>query len=301
MKNALELQNVSKSFKGFEMKDMTFSLPEGCILGLVGKNGAGKSTTIRLIMDMIHKDNGTIYVLGKNIEEDFTETKQDIGVVLDEPSFPEYVTADQMNNIMKNIYRNWDEKRYYELIDQFELPKWKKQFKNYSKGMKKFKIPTKKTIGAFSKGMKMKLAIAVALSHHAKLLILDEPTSGLDPFMRDEILDILYEFTREEDQSVLISSHIISDLERLCDYIAYIDQGSLKLYEEKDCLIEQYGILKCSKEELKEFDEQAVKGVRENPYGVEALVDRSKMPKDYETDMATLEEIIVFLSKGQEE
>ena len=160
MKNALELQNVSKSFKGFEMKDMTFSLPEGCILGLVGKNGAGKSTTIRLIMDMIHKDNGTIYVLGKNIEEDFTETKQDIGVVLDEPSFPEYVTADQMNNIMKNIYRNWDEKRYYELIDQFELPKWKKQFKNYSKGMK------------------MKLAIAVALSHHAKLLILDEPTSG---------------------------------------------------------------------------------------------------------------------------
>lgn len=155
MKNALELQNVSKSFKGFETKDMTFSLPEGCILGLVGKNGAGKSTTIRLIMDMIHKDSGTIYVLGKNIEEDFTETKQDIGVVLDEPSFPEYVTADQMNNIMKNIYRNWDEKRYCELIDQFELPKWKKQFKNYSKGMK------------------MKLAIAVALSHHAKLLILD--------------------------------------------------------------------------------------------------------------------------------
>ena len=118
MKNALELQNVSKSFKGFEMKDMTFSLPEGCILGLVGKNGAGKSTTIHLIMDMIHKDSGTIYVLGKNIEEDFTETKQDIGVVLDEPSFPEYVTADQMNNIMKNIYRNWDEKRYYELIDR---------------------------------------------------------------------------------------------------------------------------------------------------------------------------------------
>lgn len=234
-------------------------------------------------MDMIHKDSGTIYVLGKNIEEDFTETKQDIGVVLDEPSFPEYVTADQMNNIMKNIYRNWDEKRYYELIDQFELPKWKKQFKNYSKGMK------------------MKLAIAVALSHHAKLLILDEPTSGLDPFMRDEILDILYEFTREEDQSVLISSHIVSDLERLCDYIAYIDQGSLKLYEEKDCLIEQYGILKCSKEELKEFDEQAVKGVRKNSYGVEALVDKLKMPKDYKTDMATLEEIIVFLSKGQEE
>lgn len=283
MRNALELKNVSRSFTGFEMKDMTFSLPEGCILGLVGKNGAGKSTIIRLIMDMISKDSGTIHVLGKNIEDDFTETKQDIGVVLDEPAFPEYVTADQMNKIMKNIYRNWDEKRYYELIEQFELPKWKKQFKNYSKGMK------------------MKLAIAVALSHHAKLLILDEPTSGLDPFMRDEILDILYDFTREEDQSVLISSHIVSDLERLCDYIAYIDHGSLKLYEEKDFLIEQYGILKCSKEELQEFDQQAVKGVRENPYGVEALVNRSKMPQDYETDTATLEEIIVFLSKGQEE
>lgn len=117
MKNALELKNVSKSFIGFEMNDMTFSLPEGCILGLVGKNGAGKSTIIRLIMDMIHKDGGTIHVLGKNNEEDFTETKQDIGVVLDEPSFPEYVTADQMNHIMKNIYRNWNEKRYYELID----------------------------------------------------------------------------------------------------------------------------------------------------------------------------------------
>lgn len=281
--NAIELKNVTKEFKGFKLDNISFDLPKGCILGLVGENGAGKSTTINLIMNSLKKDSGEISVMGvDNASGDFAELKEDIGVVLDEAYFPMVINAEVVNKMMKATYTRWDEEVFFGYIHRFDLPQ-KKPFKE------------------FSRGMKMKLAIAVALSHHAKLLILDEPTSGLDPFMRDEILDILYEFTREEDQSVLISSHIVSDLERICDYIAYIDQGSLKLYEEKDCLIEQYGILKCSKEELKEFDEQAVKGVRENPYGVEALVDRSKMPKDYETDMATLEEIIVFLSKGQEE
>ena len=190
----------------------------------------------------------------------------------------------------------------YQELGLFHLPhrKHKNKIKETLRdfGMEEF---LKRRIGELSGGQQQRVMIARAMIGDPKLLILDEPTSGLDPFMRDEILDILYEFTREEDQSVLISSHIVSDLERLCDYIAYIDQGSLKLYEEKDRLIEQYGILKCSKEELKEFDEQAVKGVRENPYGVEALVDRSKIPQDYETDTASLEEIIVFLSKGQEE
>ena len=280
--NALEINDLNKNYPGFSLNHLNLTLPSGCILGLIGENGAGKTTTIKLILDIIKKDSGSIRILGRDCTSATTILKEEIGVVLDEVGFQECLTPLQIGRIMKDIFHNWDPSLY----DQY---------------LQKFNLPNKKEFGKFSKGMKMKLAIAVALSHHAKLLILDEPTSGLDPFMRDEILDILYEFTRAEDQSVLISSHIVSDLERLCDYIAYIDQGSLKLYEEKDRLIEQYGILKCSKEELKEFDEQAVKGVRKNSYGVEALVDKLKMPKDYKTDTATLEEIIVFLSKGQEE
>ena len=280
MDNNILVQNLCKQFEGFSLDNVSFKVPKGRIVGFIGENGAGKSTTINLILNELNKDSGQIQVFG--IDHTIPTVKDNIGVVFDECNFHDVFTATDIEKILKGIYKTWDSNLFLQYL-------------------KKFKIPTKKKIGAFSKGMKMKLAIAVALSHHAKLLILDEPTSGLDPFMRDEILDILYEFTRAEDQSVLISSHIVSDLERLCDYIAYIDQGSLKLYEEKDRLIEQYGILKCSKEELKEFDEQAVKGVRKNSYGVEALVDKLKMPKDYKTDTATLEEIIVFLSKGQEE
>ena len=199
---------------------MTFSLPEGCILGLVGKNGAGKSTTIRLIMDMIHKDSGTIYVLGKNIEEDFTETKQDIGVVLDEPSFPEYVTADQMNNIMKNIYRNWDEKRYCELIDQFELPKWKKQFKNYSKGMK------------------MKLSIICAMAHRPKLLILDEPTAGLDPKERVRLRELLADMAKE--RIILVATHVVSDVETVATKVILLRAGKIVDAAPVPELVEKY-------------------------------------------------------------
>lgn len=281
MKNAIELKSVSKRFPGFEIKNMTFSLPSGCILGLIGKNGAGKSTTIHLIMNMLRKDQGCIKVLGKNNEEHFEQVKEDIGVVLDEPGFPEFITIDKVNKIMRNIYRNWEEDRYYELVKQLELPREKKQFKDYSKGMK------------------MKLAIAVALSHQAKLLILDEPTSGLDPVVRDQLLDIFYEFTRKEGHSILISSHIVGDLERLCDYIAYIDDGRLKIFEEKDQLLQQYGLLKCSIEELQELDECAIKGIRKYTYGVEALVDKRRIPQGYQTDIVTLEEILVFLAKGQ--
>lgn len=281
MKNAIELRSVSKRFPGFEIKNMTFSLPSGCILGLIGKNGAGKSTTIHLIMNMLRKDQGCIKVLGKNNEEHFEQVKEDIGVVLDEPGFPEFITIDKVNKIMRNIYRNWEEDRYYELVKQLELPRGKKQFKDYSKGMK------------------MKLAIAVALSHQAKLLILDEPTSGLDPVVRDQLLDILYEFTRKEGHSILISSHIVGDLERLCDYIAYIDDGRLKIFEEKDQLLQQYGLLKCSIEELQELDECSIKGIRKYTYGVEALVDKRRIPQGYQTDIVTLEEILVFLAKGQ--
>ena len=280
--NAIEIRDLSKSYKDFNLEHMNLTLPGGCIMGLVGENGAGKSTTIKLILNMIHRDGGSISILGRDNVTEMQSLKEDIGVVLDEVGLPECLNRRQVGNIMALTFKNWDSD-YFEAL------------------CVKLGVPDQKKFGEYSKGMKMKIGIAVAMSHHPKLLILDEATSGLDPVVRDDVLDFLNDFTRDEDHAVLVSSHIVSDLERICDYIAYIDQGSLKLYEEKDCLIEQYGILKCSKEELKEFDEQAVKGVRENPYGVEALVDRSKMPKDYETDMATLEEIIVFLSKGQEE
>ena len=280
--NAIEIRDLSKSYKDFNLEHLNLTLPGGCIMGLVGENGAGKSTTIKLILNMIHRDCGSISILGRDNVTEMQSLKEDIGVVLDEVGLPECLNRRQVGNIMALTFKNWDSD-YFEAL------------------CVKLGVPDQKKFGEYSKGMKMKIGIAVAMSHHPKLLILDEATSGLDPVVRDDVLDLLNDFTRDENHAVLVSSHIVSDLERICDYIAYIDQGSLKLYEEKDCLIEQYGILKCSKEELKEFDEQAVKGVRENPYGVEALVDRSKMPKDYETDMATLEEIIVFLSKGQEE
>ena len=269
MKNALELQNVSKSFKGFETKDMTFSLPEGCILGLVGKNGAGKSTTIRLIMDMIHKDSGTIYVLGKNIEEDFTETKQDIGVVLDEPSFPEYVTADQMNNIMKNIYRNWDEKRYYELIDQFELPKWKKQFKNYSKGMK------------------MKYALTLALSHNAELLIMDEPTSGLDPLSRSQLLNVLNDYMENGGKGVLFSTHITSDLDKIADMLIMIHNGRIVFQEEKDFLLDNYRIIKGDKKLLTENIRQLFLNITETAFGFTGVTRHAARVQSYLPDAIT--------------
>lgn len=282
MKNALELKNVSKSYGDFQIENMTFSLPTGCIVGLIGKNGAGKSTTIKMILNTVHKDSGKISVLGHDNEVGFESIKEEIGVVFDEAGFPEYVTVDQVHKIMKNIYKNWEEDTFYRLVKEFSLPRDKKKFKDYSRGMK------------------MKLAIAVALSHKAKILIMDEPTSGLDPVVRDEILDIFYDFTRQEDHSILISSHIVGDLEKLCDYVAYLKEGTLAIFEEKDLLMEQYGILKVSKEELEELDMEAVAGIREYGYGVEALVDKRKIPTGYETEQPRLEQIIVFLAKGEE-
>ena len=214
--NALNINNLTKEYNGFTLDNITFSLPQGCILGLIGENGAGKSTTIRSILGSIKYD-GSIEVLGQPIS---AELKNRIGVVLDEVGFPDKLNANDINKIMKNMFSSWDEKAYQEYI-------------------RKFSLPDNKAFSEFSKGMKMKLGIAVALSHHAELLILDEPTSGLDPLVRDEIIDILNDFTREENHSILISSHIVSDLEKLCDYIAFMHKGRLMLCEEKDKLLEQ--------------------------------------------------------------
>lgn len=274
--NALEIKNVTKKYKGFTLDNINFTLPSGCIMGLIGENGAGKSTLIKAILGMIKYD-GTISVLGAEENVELLKAKQDIGVVLDQSYFPDGINVKQVNSIMKNTYENWDENEFFSYIDKFSLP-LDRAFKDYSRGMR------------------MKLSMAVALSHKAKLLILDEPTGGLDPIVRDEIVDILYDYTRAEDHSVLMSSHILSDLEKLCDYIAFIHEGKLVFVDEKDALTERYGIVNCSEAEF-EFIKDAAVGVRKNGYSVQALIDREKAA-GIKTESATLEEIIVFMVKG---
>ena len=278
--NAIEIKNLRKEYPGFLLDDISFDLPSGSIVGLVGENGAGKSTTIKLIMNAIRKDGGSITVLGTDNESPaFRQLKNDIGVVLDDAYFPETLSAVNVGKVMANTYRNWDAAEYRRLLSWFSLPD-KKAFVDYSRGMK------------------MKLAIAVALSHRPRLLILDEATSGLDPMVRDEVVDVFNDFTREEDHSILLSSHIVSDLEKICDYVAFIHKGRLLLMEEKDRLLEEYAVARLSEERLGDLPEEAVVGVKKGNYGAEALVRRELVSPAFPLERTTLEEIILFLAKG---
>lgn len=280
--NALEIKNLTKTYQDFRLENLTLTLPTGCIMGLIGENGAGKSTTIKLILNMIHKESGSITILGKDNQENISLIKEDVGVVMDEVGFPECLTAKQVGKIMKDTYRNWEAGTYQEYL-------------------KKFSVAENKPFKDFSKGMKMKLGIAVAMSHDPKLLILDEATSGLDPVVRDEVVGLLSEFTREESHSILISSHIVSDLERLCDYIAFLHKGRLVLCEEKDALLEEYGVMHCTAGMLRELRPGAVKGKRETAYGVEAIVKRDAAPAGTELSPISIEELFVFMIKGENE
>ena len=279
--NALEINNLSKSFADFKLDNLNLTLPSGCILGLIGENGAGKSTTIKLILNMLRKDSGSIKVLGRDNQDSFELTKEEIGVVLDEVGIPECLTAVQVGKIMENTFRCWDAAEYARIL-------------------KKFSIPENKVFKDFSRGMKMKLGIAVAMSHGSRLLILDEATSGLDPVVRDDVLSMFIDFTRDEDHSILISSHIVSDLEKICDYIAFLHNGRLMLCEEKDRLQEQYGILHCSSEQLEAFDPAAVRFTKTSSYGTEAIVLREKAPVGTVLSPVSIEELFVFMAKEAE-
>lgn len=286
--NAIEIRGLCKRYKDFSLENLNLELPYGCVLGLVGENGAGKSTTIRLIMDALERDGGTVSVLGvDNKSREFQDLKEDVGVVLDETFVPEVMSAKQLGKVMAGTYKNWDQAAYDGWIRRFELPPDKK-FKDYSRGMT------------------MKLGIAAALSHHARLLLLDEATGGLDPMVREELLEVFADFAAEEAASVedghavLLSSHIVSDLERICDYIAFLHKGKLVLCEEKDVLLDKYGILKCSKEQLANIPQEAVHGKRVGTYGVEALVEREFMPRTAVVDRASLEDIILYMVKGEQ-
>ena len=280
--NAIELSHVTKHFPGFTLQDLSLTVPSGTICGLVGENGAGKSTTIRLLMGALRPDSGTCTVLGADsAAPEFLSLKEDIGVVLDEAYFPESLNALQVGGVMAKTYRRWDGKQYQNYLTRFGLPE-KKPFKD------------------FSRGMKMKLAIAVALSHSPRLLVLDEATAGLDPIVRDEILDIFYEFTRDETHSVLISSHILSDLEKICDYIAFLHEGQLLFCEEKDALLETYGIFNDTAEQAEALMPEAVVVRETTPYGgVRALVRRALAPVGFRLEKPTIEDIILFLAKGE--
>jgi len=274
--NAIEMKDVTKCYGDFSLK-LSLSLPKGCILGLVGENGAGKSTAIRLMLGMARPDSGSINILGQNTGSASDNIREDIGVVLDEPGFPSCLTALQIEKVMAGIYKNWNKALYMSYL-------------------KKLAIPEKKAFQDFSRGMKMKLSIIVALSHEAKLLILDEPTSGLDPVVRDEVVELFLEFTRNEEHSILISSHIVSDLEKLCDYIAFLHKGRLMLCEEKDELLSEYGILHCSAHEFSALPASAVIGKKESPYGVTAIVRRDAAAGK-ELSPISIEELFVFMVK----
>ena len=260
MEYLIEVKNLNKTYPGFSLKDVSFKVPGGCIMGLIGENGAGKSTTIKAILDLIHTDSGNIRVLGKDIRKKGKEIREDIGVVLDGASFHETLRAKEIGKFMGKIYQNWDEKYYQRLL-------------------KTFNIPGNKPIKNFSTGMKMKLMIVAAMAHHPKLLILDEATSGLDPVVRDEILDMFQEFIQDEEHSVLISSHITSDLEKVADYITFIHKGEIFLSEEKDRIMEEYGIVRCRPEDLASIDPDMIVGISRGAYSCDVLVNQRERIK----------------------
>ena len=272
--NAIEIKDVTKHYVGFSLENLNLTLPSGCIMGLVGENGAGKSTAIRMILGLTKPDGGEITVFGRKLDHGL---KEHIGVVLDEPGYPTCMTAAQIGKMLSGIYKNWDQKTYEGYLH-------------------KLRIPDSKPFKDFSKGMKMKLCLAAAMSHGAKLLILDEATSGLDPVVRDELLDIFNDFTRDEGHSVLMSSHIVSDLEKICDYIAFLHRGRLMLCREKDELLNAYTFVQGSREEI---DGLNPIGRRDGRFGTEAIVRRTDVPEGMKTSPVTIEDLFVFMAKEE--
>lgn len=285
--NVLELKDVTKNYGDFVLDKVSFEVPEGGICGFIGQNGAGKTTTIQLILDIVKKDAGEIRVFGTSTEdkEALTLLKQDIGVVYDEMGFHEFLTPVDIGKMMKFIYRNWDDKVYKKYLENFGLP-------------------SGKACGKFSRGMRMKLQIAVAMSHHARLLIMDEPTSGLDPIVRNEILQIFQEFVLEENHTILLSSHITGDLERIADEVVFINKGKIVLAGNKDEILQRHGLMKCRKEELQKVEEEDIVSVRSGSFSVEILAKnrqecRRKYP-EFMMEQPSLEDIMLFYVGGKQ-
>lgn len=278
-RNVIEMTNVTKDYGDFKLEDVSFQVTEGSICGFIGQNGAGKTTTLKAILDVIQIDAGEIFVFGQDIKSNSAKLREDIGVVFDEMGFHEFMTGKDINTMMKYIYQNWDETVFFDYL-------------------KRFSLPSGKPCGSFSRGMRMKLQIAVALSHHARLLIMDEPTSGLDPIVRNEMLQIFQEYVVEEDHTILLSSHITGDLERLADEVVFIQGGKIMLAGNKDEILEQHGLLKCKKEELKNIEPSLIVSAQVETYGAGVLVnDRRECALRYPqmvVEPASLEDIMLF-------
>jgi ABC-2 type transport system ATP-binding protein len=283
MENILQIKNLTKQYESFTLDDLSLTVPPGTIMGLIGENGAGKTTTIKLILNHIHKNSGTVEVFGLDNITNEAEVKDRIGVVLGECNFHEQFTAKNINSILKNIYSKWDSALFFDYLTRFD-------------------VPANKKIKELSKGMKVKLSIASALSHAPELLILDEATSGLDPVVRSEILDIFLEFIQDERKSILFSSHITGDLEKIADYIAFIHKGKLVFSKSKDDILYGFGIAKCGEEAFATLDKTDVLAYRKNKFGYEVLVDDAPLARaKYDgmcIDKPTIEEIMTLYVRG---
>lgn len=286
MENILELQQISKTFpkSNFTLDKVSFSLPYGSILGFVGENGSGKTTTIGCILNTIRKDSGTVKLFGKEMFDADTDMREKIGVVYDGDNFPTHWTAKQLSHVMEGFYSQWDNSLFHKYTKDFHLPVDQK-------------------IKHYSRGMTMKLAIAAALSHHPQLLILDEATSGLDPVVRDEMLDVFLEFVQEEDHSILLSSHITSDLEKIADHMIFIHNGRLIMTASKNDLVYNYAVMRCRESQFSALDPSEIIAYRKRDYQIDVLIPNAKEAerkhRNAVIDHVSLDEILLLLVKGE--
>lgn len=283
MEAALQVTDLTKTYPGFKLDHVSFTLPQGAVMGLIGENGAGKSTTIKAILDLIRKDDGTVTFWGRKLS-DSKQLKEDIGVVFEQGNFYETLTSTQIGSISAAAYTQWDQKVYEGYLERFQLPK-------------------DKALKTLSNGMRTKLGIAVALSHHPKLLILDEATSGLDPVVREDILDVFWEFVQDEHHSILMSSHITSDLEKIADYITFLHQGKLLFCKPKDELRYQYGVLRCGQAQFGRLDSSEILACRKEPCQIDVLVADKEAARRRHPDMvvddAAIDDILLLYVKGE--
>ncbi|MBQ2792968.1 MAG: ABC transporter ATP-binding protein [Oscillospiraceae bacterium] len=275
----LQIDSLCKSYEDFSLQNISFALPQGCIMGLVGQNGAGKSTTLKAILGLVRPDSGSVKLFGQELQENEEQIKEQIGVVFDSMNLPELLRGKDVGKVLGPLYQSWDQTAFNGYLERFSLPKHK-------------------LIKDYSRGMKMKVAIAAALSHGAKLLLLDEATGGLDPIVRDEILDILLEFMQDPTHGILFSSHITGDLEKIADYVTFIHEGQVRFSQPKDELLDSYAVVKCSPQQLASIDPAALISVRSHQYGTEALVRRDAVWADAVAERPTIEDMMLFIARG---